>query len=223
MRKSVTFLAGLALNQNAPHIALEVISSVKQQNYMTVRNIKAQALADLGRYEDVLPILRAVLEIDNPLDQKHTFSEDVIEKIQTKFESNTNKDVQMDFDKILKFLRDQGHVNKETMEDLLCKEIQSTAQSSASNARYNDRRTGGYNEDRRGGYNDDRRGNYNDDRRGNYNDDRRGNYNEDRRGGYNEDRRGGYNEDRRGGNNKNFQRRDQQNTRTNRPGLHELN
>lgn len=218
MRKSVTFLAGLALNQNAPHIALEVISSVKQQNYMTVRNIKAQALVDLGRFEDVLPILRAVLEIDNPLDQKHTFAEDVIEKVQIKFESNTNKDVQMDFDKILKFLRDQGHVNKETMDDLLCKEIQSTAQSSASTARYNDRRSGGG-----GGYNDDRRGNYNDDRRRNFNDERRGNYNDDRRGGYNEDRRGDYNEDRRGGNNKNFQRRDQPNNRTNRPGLHEIN
>ena len=36
MRKGVTFIAALALNQNLPHIALEIVSTCKQQNYMTV-------------------------------------------------------------------------------------------------------------------------------------------------------------------------------------------
>lgn len=33
-------IIGLALNQGNPHISLEAISSLKQQSYVTVRNIK---------------------------------------------------------------------------------------------------------------------------------------------------------------------------------------
>jgi hypothetical protein len=40
MRRAVTFAAGLALNQNAPHVAVEMISGVQQQNYVSVRNLK---------------------------------------------------------------------------------------------------------------------------------------------------------------------------------------
>jgi pentatricopeptide repeat domain-containing protein 2 len=44
MRRAVTFAAGLALNQNSPHIAFEMISDVQQQNYVTVRNLKVSAI-----------------------------------------------------------------------------------------------------------------------------------------------------------------------------------
>jgi pentatricopeptide repeat domain-containing protein 2 len=40
MRRAVTFAAALALNQNAPHIAFEIISGIQQHNYVTVRNLK---------------------------------------------------------------------------------------------------------------------------------------------------------------------------------------
>jgi len=43
MRRAVTFAAGLALNQNAPHVAFEMISGVQQQNYVSVRNLKVCA------------------------------------------------------------------------------------------------------------------------------------------------------------------------------------
>lgn len=39
-RRAVTFAAGLALNQNAPHIAFEIISDVQQPTYVSVRNLK---------------------------------------------------------------------------------------------------------------------------------------------------------------------------------------
>jgi pentatricopeptide repeat domain-containing protein 2 len=44
MRRAVTFAAGLALNQNAPHIAFEMISDVQQHNYVTIRNLKVSAI-----------------------------------------------------------------------------------------------------------------------------------------------------------------------------------
>jgi len=40
MRKATTFAAALALNQGNPHIALEILSNEKNQNYITVRNLK---------------------------------------------------------------------------------------------------------------------------------------------------------------------------------------
>lgn len=42
MRRACTFCAGLALNQNEPAIALEVVSQVKNQGYTSVRNIKVR-------------------------------------------------------------------------------------------------------------------------------------------------------------------------------------
>lgn len=38
--KTITFAAGLALAQNAPHVALEMLTSTNRQNYVTVRNLK---------------------------------------------------------------------------------------------------------------------------------------------------------------------------------------
>lgn len=40
MRRASTFCAGLALNQGKYDAALEIVSTAKKQNYMTVRNIK---------------------------------------------------------------------------------------------------------------------------------------------------------------------------------------
>lgn len=40
MRRAVTFLATLAIHQNEPGMALEVISNTRNQNYTTIRNIK---------------------------------------------------------------------------------------------------------------------------------------------------------------------------------------
>lgn len=78
MRKTTTFAAALALAQNAPHIALEIVGTVRQQNYVTVRNIKVAALAQLGRADDALPVLRSVLEVHDPSQNKHTFTKDVV-------------------------------------------------------------------------------------------------------------------------------------------------
>nr|CAD7456607.1 unnamed protein product [Timema tahoe] len=77
LRRSATFAAALALNQNSPQYALEIISTVRQQNYITIRNIKMAALADLGRVDDALPILRSILLVDDPDQRKQSVTEDV--------------------------------------------------------------------------------------------------------------------------------------------------
>lgn len=82
IRKTITFFAANAINQNSPHIALEVISSVRNQTYVTLRNLKVVALCDLGRITDALPLLRSVLSVDQPLSGgpivKQTYCRDVV-------------------------------------------------------------------------------------------------------------------------------------------------
>lgn len=82
IRKTITFFAANAINQNSPHIALEVITSVRNQSYVTLRNIKVVALCDLGRIFDALPLLRSVLSVDQPMSGgpviKQTYCRDVV-------------------------------------------------------------------------------------------------------------------------------------------------
>lgn len=40
VRRALTYASSLALNQNAPNVALEILSGVTQVNYVTVRNLK---------------------------------------------------------------------------------------------------------------------------------------------------------------------------------------
>ncbi len=77
MRRAITFAAALAIRQNAPHVALEIVGTARQQHYVTVRNIKVLAFTDLGRPDDALPILKAVLQISDTT-HKHSFTKDVV-------------------------------------------------------------------------------------------------------------------------------------------------
>lgn len=171
------------------------MSNVKQQNYLTIRTIRALALAKLKRYDDVLPIIRSVLEIDNPMINKQTFPAAMIEQLKKDFEENTNKDLQTDFKKVVGFLEKQGHITPNALDDILCTEIQQTAQFHQ-------------NADGSGRRDDYGRRDYGD----NY--ERRDDYGR-RDYGDNYERR----------DNRRFpqQRREFDSTRSRRPGLHELN
>lgn len=146
MRRAVTFAAALALEQGAADVALEMVSNVRQQNYLTIRTIKvsiihslffinvfiycclkALALAKIKRYDDVLPIIRSILEIDNPMIPKQTFPLSAIEQLKVLFE-DADKENKADFVKIVGFLEKHGHVDNNTLDAVLCTEIQQTAQ-----------------------------------------------------------------------------------------------
>ncbi|KAG6463505.1 hypothetical protein O3G_MSEX013902 [Manduca sexta] len=120
VRRACTFFAALALNQGAPHIALESISSQKQ-HYVTIRNIKATALADMGRVEDALPVLRAVLEIDAPEQKdKHTYFKETILKVKQAVDKCNNKDLQKEFEHIEKALIDRNLIDSKVCHIFIC-------------------------------------------------------------------------------------------------------
>ncbi|GLV39758.1 hypothetical protein CBL_08176 [Carabus blaptoides fortunei] len=133
MRRASTFCAGLALNQGKYDAALEIVSTAKKQNYMTVRNIKVAALAQLGRLDDALQILKSVLEIDDPNNVKHTFSKEVIELVSSAVEKQNKAELKQEYERLEKYLNEQGHITQITLDSQLCSEITSVPINSNNN------------------------------------------------------------------------------------------
>lgn len=124
MRKAATFAAGLALRQNAPHIALEIVSGASQPNYVTVRNIKILALLALNRAEDAIPILRSILEVaPTGNTRQQTVAKDVLTACKKAIGDSANKELQSDFERIEKFLLEHNHVGEASLDEMLTKEI----------------------------------------------------------------------------------------------------
>ncbi|CAH0713364.1 unnamed protein product, partial [Brenthis ino] len=128
VRRSAAFMAALALNQGAPHLALEAVT-LQKPHYITIRNIRAIALAQLDRLDDSLAVLRGVLEIDRPEQKdKHTFFEETISKVKQAVEKSGNKDVLKEYENIEKALRDHGLIDKQTLDQLITSDITSRSE-----------------------------------------------------------------------------------------------
>lgn len=152
LRRAATFLATLAYLQNDPAVAIEVLGNLRGQNYVSVRALKSLALTRTKRYEDVIPILRSILDIANPMFNKQTFPKDTIEILKKEFEAGADKDLQQDFEKVCGFLENHGHISNQTLDEILCSEIQMLDPDRRQTNQYGD---GGGNQrfnNNRGGY-----------------------------------------------------------------------
>lgn len=124
--RTYTFLAGLALAQNYPHIALDTLAHVKnQQNYVTVRNMKALALLRMRRYEDAIELFRSALEnSESTLEKREMFTQEVMDTIRTVEQGSGSKENVVRFQRIEKFLEDNGQLSDESLDSLLCAQYQ---------------------------------------------------------------------------------------------------
>lgn len=59
-RKSRTFVAGLALKQNRPELALKILEG--ESTYVTMRHIKLLAWAQIGRFDEVIKMLDELIK-----------------------------------------------------------------------------------------------------------------------------------------------------------------
>ncbi|KAF6200678.1 hypothetical protein GE061_005121 [Apolygus lucorum] len=125
MRRAATFAAALAINQNEPGVALEILTTVKRQTYVTVRNLKICALADLGRPDDALPILRNVLEFrDSPMEgQAHTFYKETIEKMDSSIQKVNNPELTTEYENVMKKLVSLKLIINDSLDAQLCSDI----------------------------------------------------------------------------------------------------
>uniref|UniRef100_A0A1B0DDZ8 Pentacotripeptide-repeat region of PRORP domain-containing protein n=1 Tax=Phlebotomus papatasi TaxID=29031 RepID=A0A1B0DDZ8_PHLPP len=124
MRRASTLAAGLALKQNNPAVALEIVSSIRQHSYMTVRNIKILAMAKVNRFEEALVNLKGLIEVEvTAAGTKQSICQEVLDQILEIIRQNDNKELLSDAQRVYKFLKDHGHVTEKSLDDFLTSEI----------------------------------------------------------------------------------------------------
>ncbi|CAK1551443.1 unnamed protein product [Leptosia nina] len=123
LRRSCTFMGALALRHNEPEVALECLA-LQTPHYITVRNIKVTALAQMGRVDETLPILRGVLDVDRPdKTDRHTFFKETVDVVREAVKNSNNKDIEKEFETIAKALQDRNLIDDQTLDKLVTSEI----------------------------------------------------------------------------------------------------
>ncbi|KAM0729875.1 Pentatricopeptide repeat-containing protein 2, mitochondrial [Formica fusca] len=122
MRRASTFLTALAINQNSSHIAIEILTAIRESRYIDIRCLKVLAFTDLKRFTEIVPIFRRSLEFDNPNTQKEKYFRDVIEKLE---EAMAKENIPEDFElyKLIALLKNNDHILLDTLEDHIVSEI----------------------------------------------------------------------------------------------------
>ncbi|XP_014485506.1 PREDICTED: pentatricopeptide repeat-containing protein 2, mitochondrial-like [Dinoponera quadriceps] len=127
MRRAATFLTALAINQNMPHIAVEIVTAVRESRYIDIRCLKVTAYTELKRFTEIVPIFRSSLEYDRPNSPKECYFSDVIEKLES---AMAQENIVEDFElyKLITLLKNNNRILPETLERHLCAEIRQDAQ-----------------------------------------------------------------------------------------------
>lgn len=75
LRRVIATLGALAINQNKPHVALELVALCRTIEYISMRCIRIIALADLDRIDDIVLEFQAALK-RGP--EKYSYYSDVV-------------------------------------------------------------------------------------------------------------------------------------------------
>ena len=77
-RRTLFFVAALALKQNEPEIVLKLMAKTRGTQYIIARCIKLEAYAKLKRFDDVYNILKYSMAMENPTGLKQRFFSDTV-------------------------------------------------------------------------------------------------------------------------------------------------
>lgn len=86
-RRGITFICGLAINQNAAYIATEILSTIREPRYIDIRCLKVLAYAKMDKFMEIIPIFRSSLEYDRPHTRKEFYFSDVIEFLEERMKN----------------------------------------------------------------------------------------------------------------------------------------
>ena len=116
MRRVVTFAAALAYNQKEYNMAIDILSNSKDDNYVVVRSIKMISLAELGRIDDALMLLKMmvqkeVYQKDDLTSSVPALPKNVIDSLRTLIERCDNKEWNYEFDRIVAILKAHNQIS----------------------------------------------------------------------------------------------------------------
>lgn len=81
----------------------------------------------MERLDDLIPVFRSVLEVGGPMEKRQTFCLEVVQKVKDVLASSKSE-VPQDLLRMLEYLETNGHISENSLDELLCQEIVSTAQ-----------------------------------------------------------------------------------------------
>lgn len=122
LRKALTFVVGLALNQGKPDVAMEILSSIDRNNNITCNNLKLITFAELDRLQDAFGILRRVTDQDNPT-QSRIYGEIcqcTIDALQKAVDKEKDTEMNHIFEQLCRSLKDSDSITSQTIDELLC-------------------------------------------------------------------------------------------------------
>ncbi|XP_033187120.1 pentatricopeptide repeat-containing protein 2, mitochondrial [Bombus vancouverensis nearcticus] len=85
--RSCSLLSCLAIKNNKPEIALDILSTIPLDRIMSVKGLKILAYMHLGRYIQIIPILKYGLEQDNAHVKSNYFFADVMYELEEKLKA----------------------------------------------------------------------------------------------------------------------------------------
>lgn len=122
LRKGLAFAAMLAVNHNEPKVAMELLALAAQLNYITVRNIRMIALADLDRVDDVFLTLRSIIHQDVPMQSRveQQVCQETVAKVDECLARLGDKEKTHIFEQMKRALRENNHLAPVSLDELLC-------------------------------------------------------------------------------------------------------
>lgn len=122
--RATALLASMALKQNAPEIALEVLSTLQKQYFINVRCLKLLAYMKLHNYIHIIPLIKKTLERDMDGNVKHTYFADVIYALEDQLRNeNCDGDLSELFKLISELKRQERLTTHITLEENLLKPV----------------------------------------------------------------------------------------------------
>ncbi|XP_014213902.1 pentatricopeptide repeat-containing protein 2, mitochondrial [Copidosoma floridanum] len=123
-RRSITFLAALALKQKDAVTALEVAALARNVRYIDIRCVKVVAFTHMERIDEIMVYFRESLQNDSDTRRKQCYFHDTIEEVE-KFIEHKKLDENHDLVKMLKQLKLHDYVQTGTLHDHITATIES--------------------------------------------------------------------------------------------------
>lgn len=122
IRRAISFLCALALAQGKPHAAMELLTSIRQSQYIDTRCLRIMAYVEIERLDDIIRMFEDALDTAKQPEKKILFFSDtinIVEKVAK--ENNYSEDSRIM--QLIKKLREYQHVQPLTLDEHLCKPI----------------------------------------------------------------------------------------------------
>ncbi|KAG7189427.1 hypothetical protein KM043_017130 [Ampulex compressa] len=116
LRRVLILLSALALKQKAAHIAIEILTGVKDQRFIETKCLKILSFLELERYAEIIPILRTLVQFDRPPMRKDRMFKDVIQQIEQKLDT-INNDISAEIIKLIGFIKTNDLLMDTTLEE----------------------------------------------------------------------------------------------------------